>query len=340
VRARAWCALAALLACLVVAGPAAATFRGDNGRISFSRLAEDNGVFWRDIFTVDSRGSNPFRVTAFGPETFTFFSDWSPDGRTLAVDSEQGGPPQVWLVDPDGSDARQLTAFENGAFDPAWSPDGRTLATDGPLDGGEGIHLIPARTRRGELNTGDKARRVTLVTDGGYDSESQFSPDGKWIVFTRYSVECTDEATFENCSTRIFRVRTNGTRLQQLTGPELNASAPDYHPSGRYIAFDTSDNFVVRDAGHIMVMDDDGSDKRVLVRGDADDFFGNPSFSPDGRQVAFTHWPIGADGETTTSEVWTARADGRHAKLLAAGANFDNKPDWGPAPRHHHGDRD
>jgi dipeptidyl aminopeptidase/acylaminoacyl peptidase len=168
----------------------------------------------------------------------------------------------IFTIRPDGSDAQQLTAFENGAFDPAWSPDGRTLATDALLNDGDGIHLIPARTRHGELNTGDKARRVTLMTDGGYDSESQFSPDGKWIVFTRYSVECTDEATFDDCTTRIFRVRTNGTRLEQLTGPELNASAPDYHPSGRYIAFDTHDNGVAPNAGHIMVMDDDGLDKR------------------------------------------------------------------------------
>jgi TolB protein len=326
------CLLAATLASLTLAGSAAATFPGKNGKLSFHRFVEEGESV--NIFTVTPGRSDVFNVTPFGPGVFAVFSDWSPDGERLAIDSDRTGQVQVYLIDPDGTDLRQLTDAANGAFDPAWAPDGRTLAIDSDFGEDPGIFLIPARTKHGELiTTASQARRVTRVTDGGYDSEPQFSRDGKWIVFTRFSVECTDDATFDNCTTRILRVRTNGSRLQQLTRPELNASAPDYHPSGRYITFDTHDNFVAPNVGHIMVMDDDGSDKRVILRGDADDHYGNPSFSPDGRAVAFTRFNALEDAP---SNIWVARADGRHARQVTSSPTFDNKVDWGPASRRRH----
>jgi TolB protein len=329
--------LAALIS-LTVAAPAAATFPGENGKISFNRFISDEPPTV-DIFTVDPDGSNVFRVTPFGPGVVTEYSDFSPDGRTLAIQRNTAdAPPQVWLIDSDGTDPRPLTAFPDGAFDPAFSPDGRTIALDGLLDGAEGIQLIPARNRHGEPNTGAKARRVTTNTTGGFDSESQFSPDGKWIVFTRFSVECTDDATYEDCETRIFRVRTDGRHLQQLTAVELNASAPDFHPTGRRIAFDTADNFVAPNAGHIMTMRVDGSGKRIVIRGDGDSFYNNPSFSPDGLRVAFAHWPVEPDGSFGDSDIWTARLDGGGRRQVTDDPAFENKPDWGARPgrRHHH----
>jgi Tol biopolymer transport system component len=181
------------------------------------------------------------------------------------------------------------------------------------------------------------ARRLTRVKDGGFDSEPQFSPDGKWIVFTRFSVQCTSEdpLVYAKCKTRIFRVGSDGSKLEQLTAVGLNASAPDYHPSGRAIAFDTHDNTVAPNAGHIAEMRPDGSDKRVIIRGDNDDFFNNPSFSPDGRQVTFARWA--ADVEEPRSRIWVARADGGGRHVLASSQDGDNKPDWGSSGRGHHG---
>ena len=165
-----------------------------------------------------------------------------------------------------------------------------------PFDEPAGIYLIPARPRHGAPVTAAQARRVTRVKDGGFDSEPQFSPDGQWIVFTRFSVECTvapDDPAPELCTTRIFRVRSDGrSKLAAAHRPrDLDASAPDFHPSGRWIAFDTHDNFVAAERRATSeIMRPDGSDKRVLLRGDRDDYFQNPSFSPDGRQMTFARW--------------------------------------------------
>ena len=267
-------ALATALVALTVATPASATFPGKNGDITFNRFLERDGQIAVNLFSVAPDGRDLSQITALGFGTLSLLSDHSPDGRTLAFEFqiEGDGPPgEIWLTDADGGHARPLTAFPDGVYDPAFSPDGHLLAVSSDLGGAEGIFLIPARTL-GRPWTGALSYRVTRVTDGGFDSEPQFSPDGRWIVFTRYSVECTDGATYERCETRIFRVRTSGRDLQQLTDPQLNASAPDFHPSGRWIAFDTADNRSGPGVGHIVVANADGSGQRIIARGDADSY--------------------------------------------------------------------
>ena len=167
--------IAAALVTLTVASPAWATFPGKNGKISFNRFLEQDEQFVADLFTVDPDGRDLFQITEFGFDTFSEFSDHSPDGRTLAFqrfdfEGDESTPTQVWLTDADGSHPRQLTAFADtpyeGAFDPAFSPDGRTLAIDAVADGVPGIFLIPARTLGRPLITEADAQRVTSVTDG------------------------------------------------------------------------------------------------------------------------------------------------------------------------------
>lgn len=54
---------------------------------------------------------------------------FSPDGSTLAfVAQRDGEAPQVHLLPMAGGEARQLTTFSMGVEDPVWSPDGRFLA--------------------------------------------------------------------------------------------------------------------------------------------------------------------------------------------------------------------
>jgi len=54
---------------------------------------------------------------------------WSPDGKRIAFFSTRSGDWEIWTVDPDGGDLRQITALvgQNVAW-PVWSPDSRQLA--------------------------------------------------------------------------------------------------------------------------------------------------------------------------------------------------------------------
>ena len=133
---------------------------GQEGRISFSQFAEQlpNAL---NVFTVTPFGTGLTLATPFGPEVFTPFSDFSPDGERLAIETSRSGPnQQIWTIRPDGTDARQLTDGPNGVYDPAWTPDGRMLAVDSDFGSGPGIFLIAARTRHGQLlSTADQVRR-------------------------------------------------------------------------------------------------------------------------------------------------------------------------------------
>jgi Tol biopolymer transport system component len=136
----------------------------------------------------------------------------------------------------------------------------------------------------------------------------------------------------EDCQTRIYKVRTNGTDLRLLVGPELNGSAPDWHPTGLAITFDSHDSFFAPNAGHIMVMLADGSHKHVIVRGDGKSHYGNPAFSPDGTRIAYTRWKLRPDGDPTEANIWTAWVTGHQPRQITHGA-LDNKADWGPRVR-------
>ena len=75
----------------------------------------------------------------------------------------------------------------------------------------------------------------------------------------------------------------------------------------------------------------------MIVRGDADSFYGNPSFSS-GRHPCRLHalaaGPDGNPPEHFEASIWTAWVTGAKPRQITQGAQ-DNKADWGPAPRRH-----
>lgn len=52
---------------------------------------------------------------------------WSPDGKTLAFESDPGGNPDIWTVNAAGGEPRQLTTWSGLDRNPTWSLDGSAL---------------------------------------------------------------------------------------------------------------------------------------------------------------------------------------------------------------------
>jgi dipeptidyl aminopeptidase/acylaminoacyl peptidase len=103
-------------------------FSPDGKRIAFvvgeSNLEE--GKSNSEIYVMDADGSNQRRLTN-SPEPDNH-PRWSPDGRTLLFVSTRKGSPQLWLLPLDGGEPQQLTSLSTGVSNPVWSPDGKKIA--------------------------------------------------------------------------------------------------------------------------------------------------------------------------------------------------------------------
>jgi len=100
---------------------------------------------------------------------------WSPDGTRIAFTSYRSGSPALWLMQADGSQARQLTATSgaHGDYFPTWSPDGRWIAFQRLSPDAARIGLIP-------VAGGPPA----FFEFPGRAYAPAWSPDGAWIAFS------------------------------------------------------------------------------------------------------------------------------------------------------------
>ncbi|OGC78097.1 MAG: hypothetical protein A2145_02350 [candidate division Zixibacteria bacterium RBG_16_40_9] len=91
----------------------------------------------------------------------------------------------------------------------------------------------------------------------------RWSPTVGWIVY--------------NMNAQIYKIKTNGDSLTQLTFTGRNFF-PDWSPDGSKIVYDRTDS-----AFGIWMMDADGSNKKWIIRGR------HPSFAPDGSKILFVN---------------------------------------------------
>jgi Tol biopolymer transport system component len=197
----------------------------------------------------------------------------------------------IYAMQPDGSRIRKLPGLDDfGA--PLLSPDGKLLA----VTGRGGLHV--ARPD----GTG-----LRLVARNAYDAS--WSPDSERLVFTLDACAGRDDdcyVAYDHVAD-LASVAVDGRGYRRLTRTTFYEGEPDWSPDGRTIAF-------AGDSG-VYVMDADGSDARVLVRGAA-----VPEWSPDGRRLL-----VGGQAHYLVIDV----ATGRGTRLPEPPGPFA-WPDWSP----------
>lgn len=308
-------ALLLVLAC-VCATPAAA------GTVAFTAVEGGRA----DIALVGSDGDSRTRLTDGRADGSSSAEPaWSPNGDRIAFASDRDDPSReesnVYVMLADGSQAHPVTTEPGDDRHPAWSPDGERIAfTRVTQDGRRSrFSIVTARTLGGDERT----------VSGDLDAVAPaWSPDGSTIAFTAFEFR---EATVDFA---LYLVGADGSGLRKLADQASDAA---WSPDGSTIAFVSyADRHGERcgsdecfPAGEVHLMDSAGGSRRRLTNDPSDD--GAPSWSPDGRRIAFTSDRFYPKGES--SELWTMRADGGCQARITAGAAEALSPAWRPEPQ-------
>jgi TolB protein len=100
-------------------------------------------------------------------------------GRQLLVATFRTGDTEIFLVDPDSGDARNLTRSPRSSERyPSWSPDGKRVAFNSGRDGTFNLYLIDA--------DGENLRQLTHEKAPVVVGMQSWTADGKWIYFARF----------------------------------------------------------------------------------------------------------------------------------------------------------
>ena len=221
---------------------------------------------------------------------------WSPDGSQITFSSFQDASWDIYIMNADGTNVRQLTDGFWGE-QANWSPDGTQLAFSGYKDGNESIFVMNV-----------DGTEVEQLTDADRSDEyPAWSPDGTQIVFS----------SDRDGDMEIFVMNADGTNVRQLTDNSYGDSnkARDWQatwsPDGTQIVFSSD-----RDGdSEIFVMNADGTNVRQLT--DNDDLDEFPVWSPDGSQIIFNNGP--RLGFTT---LFVMNADGSEVHSLKHAGGF------------------
>jgi Tol biopolymer transport system component len=194
----------------------------------FGKLKYIGGVEWIEvgaISVIDADGSNRRQLTQLKRPTSSedFQPVWSPDGKRIAFQRENStASPRdrraIFVVDAAGGGLRQVTPWKLDAGDhPDWSPDGRRILFRSPEHEVFGSNLFSIRP------DGTGRKQLTHVGRTIEVLSSSYSPDGKWIVFSR---------TGKGRLPDLFIMRSDGSGVRQLTRTSRWESAPDWGPAG------------------------------------------------------------------------------------------------------------
>jgi tricorn protease len=146
---------------------------------------------------------------------------WSPDGKRIAFVSDRSGRQEVYLVDPDGKNLKQITDLDTDKSALEWAPDSKSLAY-GSSD--KKIYLYSMTDGKSSVLTSSPLAQPRGLA---------FSPDGRWVSFSKQD---------ETQRNHVYIMAVTGGPERHIADDTLSFSEGSavWSGDGRYLAYTSS----------------------------------------------------------------------------------------------------
>jgi TolB protein len=224
-------------------------------------------------------------------------------GTRIYFVSDRTGSKEIWSMDYDGSNQRQLTRYGAITGQPAVSADGKLFAFMTYAGGNPQIRI----------HTTDTSRRQTFVNPvTSAVGTPEFTPDGKSVLFS---------ATVDGWM-QLMMAGIDGGGMHRISNVRAIEVSPRVNPkTGSDLLY------ISGRSGHQQLwrMNLDGTDREMLTSGEGD--VANPSWSPDGHHIAFC-WTRGY--EPGNMNIFVMDIADRKYIQLTSGSGRNENPWWAP----------
>ena len=140
---------------------------------------------------------------------------FSPNSKLIVYAFAETGPQQLWSVDTNGQQKKQITQTEGVSNWPTFTPDGKSIVFANSRENNYEIYSMKL--------DGTKERRLT--NNRLMDIRPSISPDGKRIAFVS-----TRDGNYE-----VYVMNFDGTGVTRITNSEERDDYPSWHPNGRQL---------------------------------------------------------------------------------------------------------
>ncbi|NDJ52665.1 MAG: protein kinase [Chloroflexi bacterium] len=225
-------------------------------------------------------------------------------GDRLAFVSDRTGNFDLYLIDIDGSNLRQLTSNERDDLSPSWAPDGDRIVYSAQTS---------ATTRDIALLRVDGQVIDQLTSDAGQNIDPDWSPDGQWIAFA----SDRDGSDYE-----IYLMRSDGSELTQLTNNSLDDFKPRWSPDSQRISYHTEES---DGQSNVYILERAGGAPLQLTNNSDQDRW--PEWSPQGFTLVYVSSHQLLLGDNALFLVDVNQGEGARAQLLQT-VGSDEDPAW------------
>ena len=296
--------LAALACAFLCVSPAAA----ESSRIAFGSLRDvGTEVLSVGLYSVDvATGSQDLLYDGI-PNAV-----WSSDAaQVLFHRRDERDQSDIYIMDANGANRRNLTEHPASDIHPAWSPDGSKIAFVSDREQGHDTDIFVMDA------DGKNVQNLTRIPRP--DSQPDWSPDGKHIVF-RSTRDSTDFVGWppEAIRDEIYVMDADGSNPRRLTDDRVTDADPAWSPDGAQILIERPPG---GNQSGLVALSVDGSSVREVGRFDG--ALSGATWSSDGTEIALA----------LRGDIHVISPDGANQRNLTPQGGLDYAPEWIPPQR-------